>query len=481
MESLADIVVISQLDLLDVTGTPRNASTAQLNAAGRSSVSQIYRAPGPPLPRSSSVQQALKLESGLVGSKPTVEEDDEEFDVADEADNANLVTQKREHGSSATVGEKPEMDEVHILKSGSLLPEVKPSFFRANLGLLWMLLAACLFTVMSISVKSMTVASERLPTLEIVFFRSILCWVMGIACMLYWDVPDVVFGPKGVRHLLAMRSVIGFMGLVCGWTALSMLTLADSTVLGFLSPVFTAILARVILKEPYQVLDAITGTLSMIGVLIIARPPFLFGSTTLATDSTPDDLLASGVGSGFGAEGISSETPFTDPSATADATSSAATTDSSSNQLLGCLIALVGATFGALVYIVVRKLCGRALPLHIVSVFSLVSIPLSVLVALIAPGDSGAAWFVPKDPLTYMYLLLVSSSALGGQLCVTKSLEIESAGKASSMNYVQVIFAFMAEWIIWGTPPSISSMIGGSIVGSSILIITLHKLRSVKK
>ncbi|KAJ3160820.1 hypothetical protein HDU86_008180 [Geranomyces michiganensis] len=204
MESLADIVVISQLDLLDVTGTPRNASTSQLNPAGRSSVSGIYRAPGPALPRSPSAKQVLRMESGLANSKHTVEEHDEEFEVQDDSDNTNLVTGKHEHGSSDTVGKEfDEAAEPHILKSGSLLPEVKPSFFRANLGLLWMLLAACLFTVMSISVKAMTVASERLPTLEIVFFRSILCWAMGIACMLYWDVPDVLFGPKGVRHLVS--------------------------------------------------------------------------------------------------------------------------------------------------------------------------------------------------------------------------------------------------------------------------------------
>ncbi|TPX55855.1 hypothetical protein PhCBS80983_g04980 [Powellomyces hirtus] len=470
MDSLADVFMVSQLNLLDTAGTPRSAGGSQ-GAENRSNMSQIYRAPGPPIERSASQVQVLRMESGL----KVAEGDGEEFEEGVENEGNRLV-QDDLHGSSETVGEKPILDPpVHILKTGSLSPLEKPSFFKANLGLLWMLLAACLFTVMSISVKAMTVASERLPTLEIVFFRSVLVWIMGVACMLYWEVENPIFGPKGVRQLLLLRSVVGFAGLVCGWSALSMLTLADATVLGFLSPVFTAILARVVLKEPYGPIDAVTGALSMLGVLVIARPPFIFGAA--ASDATPDDLLASGTGSGFGAEGVASEVQLSEETMTTAAQVSAT---GASTQFLGVLIGLAGAVLGATIFIIVRRLAGRATPLHIVSVFSLVSIPLSIFAALVPTGGTNKAWIVPQDPLTYMFLLLVSASAYGGQLCVTKSLELESAGKASSMNYVQVIVAFLAEWIIWGQPPSMSSIIGGSIVGSSIVIITVHKLRGAK-
>lgn len=41
--------------------------------------------------------------------------------------------------------------------------------------------------------------------------------------------------------------------MLCGWMAIGVLSLGDATVIGFLAPVFTAVLAKFILKEPYQV------------------------------------------------------------------------------------------------------------------------------------------------------------------------------------------------------------------------------------
>ncbi|KAJ3009804.1 hypothetical protein HKX48_007739 [Thoreauomyces humboldtii] len=352
MESMADIIVVSQLDLLDTAGTPRPPPTG----SGTNRSSTIYRAPGP---------MAVRAPSHSALESQEMEESFEEDD-----DRTRLVAVKVEdpNASSDTVSELPRESkkekenakakakeekllhepEISIMKSATLAemdPDAVPkkSFFEANLGLLWMLLAAAQFTIMSISVKAMTTASERLPTLEIIFARSLLVWVMGVVCMFYWGVEDIWFGPKGVRGLLLLRSGIGFCGLVCGWWALSMLTLADATVLGFLSPVFTAILARFILKEPYALLDAVTGGLSMLGVLFIARPSFIFGSTTTSTDTTPDDLLASGAGSGFGAEGVAEEPGLASPSG-----STAVATVEDSTQFLGVLIGLAGATFGAL-------------------------------------------------------------------------------------------------------------------------------------
>lgn len=191
----------------------------------------------------------------------------------------------------------------------------------------------------------------------------------------------------------------------------------------------------------------------MVGVMFIARPSFLFGTTQKTVlAETPDDLIGGGMGD-FAGETITDDPSLsseftTNYTSIYDSTTVAAsipTPTTEDTHLLGVFIALIGATFGALVYIVVRRLSGRATPMHIVTIFSLVSIPLSLLFTLILPSPH--PWILPRDPITYMYLFLVASSAYGGQICLSKSLALEKAGKASSMNYVQVVVAFLAEWI----------------------------------
>jgi drug/metabolite transporter (DMT)-like permease len=61
-------------------------------------------------------------------------------------------------------------------------------------------------------------------------------------------------------------------------------SLADATVLTFLSPLLTGILATLLLGEPYAPVEALAAILSLGGVLLIAKPEAIFGSNTLNLD-----------------------------------------------------------------------------------------------------------------------------------------------------------------------------------------------------
>ncbi|TPX45025.1 hypothetical protein SeLEV6574_g04141 [Synchytrium endobioticum] len=83
----------------------------------------------------------------------------------------------------------------------------------------------------------------------------------------------------------------GFAGITVSWLAVQRLSLSDSTVLGFLAPIVTAVASYFILKEPYEVVDAIAGLFALVGVIFIARPTFVFGSlaSEAPTVATPAD------------------------------------------------------------------------------------------------------------------------------------------------------------------------------------------------
>ncbi|KAF9995976.1 hypothetical protein BGZ80_010357, partial [Entomortierella chlamydospora] len=138
-------------------------------------------------------------------------------------------------------------------------------------GLIYMTLSALFFSFMSLLVS---LTAKTLPSFEIVLFRGIIQGSLGYIACKYLKVNP--WGKKEYRFLLFLRGLAGSFGLGFFFFALSVMPLADATVIFFLGPVFTAILARIVLKEPFGPLDALASTVSMIGVVLVAKPSVLF-------------------------------------------------------------------------------------------------------------------------------------------------------------------------------------------------------------
>jgi drug/metabolite transporter (DMT)-like permease len=137
-------------------------------------------------------------------------------------------------------------------------------------GLRYMVAAAFFFSVMSLFVK---LAGQRLPTTEIVLARSVVMLVIS-----YGLVRRADLRPWGTRKLLLVtRGLIGFSALLCFFVAVTRLPLADVTVIHFTNPVFTALLAAIILGESMRRREVVGLALSIVGVALVARPSCLFG------------------------------------------------------------------------------------------------------------------------------------------------------------------------------------------------------------
>lgn len=152
-------------------------------------------------------------------------------------------------------------------------PETKTAEQRhqETRGLIYMTLSALFFSFMSLLV-SMT--AKTLPSFEIVLFRGIIQTGLGVLACWYLGISPL--GNPGVRFLLFCRGLAGSCGLACFFYALSALPLADATVIFFLGPTFTAILGRIVLKEPFTPLDAFASAVSLVGVVLVAKPSVLF-------------------------------------------------------------------------------------------------------------------------------------------------------------------------------------------------------------
>ena len=121
-----------------------------------------------------------------------------------------------------------------------------------------MVLSAFGFSIMAVCVK--LASAEKIPVLEIVAARALISLVLSYLSVRYKGID--LFGNK--RKLLFSRGLVGAMALVCVYYAITHLPLAEATVLQFLHPMFTAVLAVMFLKEKFP---AITFSTSFLGFI----------------------------------------------------------------------------------------------------------------------------------------------------------------------------------------------------------------------
>ena len=282
-----------------------------------------------------------------------------------------------------------------------------PGFWRP--GVRYMLLSALTFSVMSLLVKRV---GENLPFEEIVMARAVVSLVLS----------GVVLKRSGVslwgqnRRILVLRGFFGFSGLMCFYYALTRLPLADATLIQYMHPVFTAILAALFLGERAGYGLAAALGLSIGGVLLVTRPDAIFGAGETALATWP------------------------------------------------VIVALLGAFFSASAYVVVRYLGQSEHPLVIVFYFPLVTIPAVLpFVAMDFVWPTGEEWLL---------LLGVGVFTQFGQISITRGLLSEPAGRATAIAYVQVLFAAFWGYLFFSEIPNAFTGAGALLIlGGTVLAV----------
>jgi len=109
-------------------------------------------------------------------------------------------------------------------------------------GIRLMIQAAVAFSLMAVCVKT---ASRDLPSIEIVFFRSIIGFLLTLFFIRINKVP--YFGTQ--KKQMIIRGVCGFFALHFFFYSLANLPLGTAVLLNYTSPFFVLLLSPVILKE----------------------------------------------------------------------------------------------------------------------------------------------------------------------------------------------------------------------------------------
>lgn len=275
------------------------------------------------------------------------------------------------------------------------------------------LVAVFLFMVMAAMIK---VATQSVPAGQAVFFRSL--FAMPIIIVWIWNTGEMreALTPKNLTGHI-WRGLFGTTAMALTFAGLALLPLPEVTAIGYATPMFTVILAAIILGEKVRLFRISAVALGLVGVMIVMSPRLSVDPETMGTAGT-----------------------------------------------IGALMVLGASILRAFVQIHIRTLVKTEHTAAIVFYFSLTATVLS-LVSL------PFGWIVPAGT---DLILLIGAGLVGGiaQILLTSSFRFGAASMLAPFDYASLIFAALIGYVIFAELPASATVVGASLVvlGGVIII-----------
>jgi drug/metabolite transporter (DMT)-like permease len=280
-----------------------------------------------------------------------------------------------------------------------------------------MLAGTLFFSIGSVCIK---LAGARLPTLEILFARSA---IMAVYCFVLARRAGAYI-PGHRKPLLVVRGVLGFAAYFCLFYAIIHLPLADATVITLAFPVVVPVWAALLLGERLEPATLLCILLGAAGMVLITRPPLLFG-------------------------GASAYAP------------------------LAVAAAVGSALLSSICVTLVRKLTRTEHPLVIV----LYAASAGTLGAPLFPLLGAGGWLMPTWAEAAALLGMGLCMSMG-QHCITVGYSRSSAARTSVLFYMEVVFAAVWGVLLFGEVPAPLAVAGALLIIGGAVLLALRKEKS---
>ena len=274
-----------------------------------------------------------------------------------------------------------------------------------------MLGAMILFSTMGVFIK---LSSSQLHPLEVVFFRNFLA-LFFLTPWIFHQRATVFKSNR--KKLYTLRAVFNVVGMAAGFTALTLIPLAEATALSFTAPLFATLGAALILGEVVRQRRIIAIFFGFIGMLIILRP------------------------------GIEAISP-------------------------GALLAIANAITIAITVLIVKKLTTTEKPITIVAYMALLQTPMALIPALFY-------WEWPSL-ITWTWLFCLAGAGTIGHLMYTKAIQLAEVSQLQPIDFVRLPIIALFGYIVFAEQPSIWVWIGGAVIFLSTAYVT-HREATINK
>ncbi|MDU9004167.1 DMT family transporter [Sedimentitalea todarodis] len=288
---------------------------------------------------------------------------------------------------------------------------------RPGLAVSLKLCAVGLFTIMAALIKA---TSAEVPPGEAVFFRSFF----AIPVIVIWlvargELRNGLVSKQPMGHF--WRGLLGTMAMGLTFAGLGLLPLPEVTAIGYATPIFTVVLAALMLGETIRMVRISAVLIGLVGVMIMVWPRL--GGGSLEDGAT-----------------------------------------------LGAMFILAATIARAFVQIHIRKLVQTEHTAAIVFYFSATA---SLISLLTLPFG----WVMPSAGTLG---LLIIAGLIGGiaQILVTSSYRFGPASMLAPYDYASMIFAILLGYFWFGELPTAVMLTGAALVvaGNILVIWREHQL-----
>jgi len=258
-------------------------------------------------------------------------------------------------------------------------------------------MSGAVISFMAMAIAGRELASE-LTTFQILFFRSCVGLVAVIALLQRSGWTQVRTRMLGT-HL--MRNVAHFGGQYGWFHGIALIPLTEVFAIEFTVPIWTAILATLILGERMNRLRVLAIILGFAGILVILRP------------------------------GIATVSP-------------------------GALAVLSGAAAYAIAHVLTKRLSATQTPLAILFYMTVIQLPLGLVLAL-------PHWVWPSTHL-YPWIAVVALTALSAHYCMARAFRLADATVVVPMDFVRLPLISVVGVVFYGEAPQVWVFVGAAIV-----------------
>ena len=272
-----------------------------------------------------------------------------------------------------------------------------------NKAIVYTLISIFFFSFMGVFIRK---SSENIHIFEVIFFRNLLACLIIIPLMYGSGRTSFKMYRPG---LFVWRAIFVSLGMFAGFSALTLIPLAQATAISFTTPIFVTILAIFIFGEVIKFRRIAAILVGFIGMLIIVQP---------------------GVGM------VS----------------------------FGIILAFIGAFFHSINLLIVKKLTAHETPNAIVVWMVIMLVPISFVPAIFV-------WEWPSA-LTWLYLWCLAICGTVGHSFFTRAYSLAEITSLQPFQFIKLpMIAFLA-WVIFSEVPAYWTWLGGAIIFSSTVYIT---------
>ena len=277
---------------------------------------------------------------------------------------------------------------------------------RPLAGALWMLASGLMFVGVTATVKAV---AGGIPAAQSAFLRFALglVFVLPVLRLVIRDWPGArdlgLFGLRGALHTGAV---------ICWFYAMTRIPLAEVTAMGYLTPVFTALGAAVVLGERLRMRRIAAILAAVAGALIVLRPGL--------------------------------------------------------REISDGHLAMVGTTLCfAISYLVAKPLTGRHSAVVVVAMLSItVTIGLAPLAALV---------WVPVSWAQVAGMFLVACFATAGHFAMTKAFAAAPITVTQPVTALQLVWSVLLGATFFAESVDIYVVVGGAVIVSAVIFIALRE------